>query len=183
MHAAVCKIGEDDYTVAVEVKKEGIFGRNINVKLPENVNKKFYKHVYRLDAEQNGNMIIPPAVGTIEATDVLTDTVDGEYNFVVYSTLPPRTQVVMDEVEVFMKPGETKQLKAHLIDGEGKIKWSIPDCYYNIGFPGTITEDGLYTASDICYKPRVEGNVATHFAVKAEAENGEYAIAIVKVSD
>ena len=183
MHAAVCKIGEDDYTIAAEFKHEGQFGRNVNIKLPKNVNKKFYKHVYRLDTVIEGNMIIPPAVDSVEVTDTINDYIDGEYNFVVYTTLPPRTQVVMDEVEVFMKPGETKQLKAHLIDGEGKIKWSIPDCYYNIGFPGTITEDGLYTASDICYKPRVEGNVATHFAVKAEAENGEYAIAIVKVSD
>ncbi len=181
MHAAVCKIGEDDYTVAVEVKKEGIFGRKINVKLPENVNKKFYKHVYRLDIERNGNMIIPPSVGTIDATDVLTDTVDGEYNFVVYSTLPPRTQVVMDEMEIFVSPGETKQLKAHLIDGEGKIKWSLPDCHCNFGYPGSITEDGLYTASDICFKTRWNCNLATDFAVKAESENGEYAIAIIKM--
>jgi hypothetical protein len=76
----------------------------------------------------------------------------------------------MDEMEIFVSPGETKQLKAHLIDGEGKIKWSLPDCHCNFGYPGSITEDGLYTASDICYKTRWNCNIATDFAVKAESE-------------
>ncbi len=183
IQAATCKIGESDYTIAVNVRRGGIFNRNIKIELPEGSNKKFYKHVYRLDTPQDGNMVLPPVVDTIDANDLLLDTVDGDYSFVIYTTLPPVKQVVMDEIEIFMKPGETKQLSAHILDGEGKLKWSLPDCHYNIGYKGTITEDGLYTADEICYATRVEGNIKTSFAVKAETETGEYAIAMIKITD
>ncbi len=183
MHTVALKTPDGGYTVVVELDNSGRCGRNVNIKFPELVGKKFYKHAYRLDTKREPNMIIPPVCGEFMVEDTLTDRVDCDYNLLVYTTLPPVRQVVLDEVEVYMHPGETRQLKARVIDGEGEIKWSLPDCHYQKGFRGSITPDGIYTADTRFLEINQEGFASkVEFAVKAELPTGEYAIGIIKVS-
>lgn len=183
MHTVALRTPDGGYTVVVELDNSGRGGRNVNLKFPENVGKKFYKHVYRLDTEREANAIIPPVCGEFEVEDTLTDRVDCDYALIVYTTLPPIRQVVLDEVEIYVRPGETRQLKAKVIDGEGEIKWSLPDCHYQLGFKGSITPDGVYTADPRFLEINQEGGtVRLEFAVKAELPTGEYAIGIIKVS-
>ncbi len=185
MHATAAVTKNGDYTIIAEFKHSSAFGRNFEIKLSKAVNKKFYKHVYTLDTPIEGNMVIPPVVDTIEVGDTICDSVEGTYTMVVYTTIPPIKQVVFPEgVMIEMKPGEQRQLKAEIIDGDAgdSIKWSLPDCHYNLGYPGEITPDGLYTASDKHYQNQAEGNIITCYAVKAELPSGEYGIQLIKVS-
>lgn len=186
MHATAAITEKGDYTIVAEFKHSSAFGRNVEIKLDKAVNKKFYKHVYTLDTPIEGNMVIPPVVDTVEVEDTICDSVDGTYTMVVYTTIPPVKQVIFPEgVMIKMKPGEQRQLKAEVIDGnaDDTIKWSLCDCHYNLGYPGEITEGGLYTASDKHYQNQAEGNILTCYAVKAELPSGEYGIQLITVAN
>ena len=185
MHATAAMTADGNYTIVAEFKDNSAFNRNLEIKLPKAVNKKFYKHIYTHETPCDGNMLIPPVVDTFEVGDTIKDTIDGSYALVVYTTLPPKKQVIFpDGITIQMKPGEQRQLKAQIIDGaEGDtLKWSLCDCHYNLGYPGEITEDGFYTASDKHYADNAEGNVLTAYAVKAELPTGEYGIQLIKVT-
>ena len=184
MHVTAALTADGNYTVVAEFKDNSAYNRNLEIKLPKAVNKKFYKHVYTLDTPYDGNMLIPPVVDTFQVEDTLRDTVDGNYALIVYTTLPPKKQIFFPEnIMIEMKPGETRQLKADIIDGDvgDTIKWSIVDCHYNIGYPGEITPDGLYTASDKHYANNAEGGILPCYAIKAELPTGEYGIQLIKV--
>ena len=185
IHTAAVITPDGEYTVGVELKEVGDCNRKIDIKFDKPVNKKFYKHLYRFDIEQEGNMVIPPVVDTIEVTDTLQDTLDEKYSFAVYTTMPPKKQVVFpDGVLQHVKRGEQKQLRAEVIDGDGteKIKWSVCDCLYTLGYPGTITEDGLYTAMSNPI-PTADGSIGSSccYAVKAELPTGEYGICLMRL--
>ena len=181
MHATAAITADGNYSIAIELNKVGFQNRKIDIKFPQDVNMKFQKHVYRLDTEIEPNAIIPPVCGEFQVKDRLVDTVDNEYNLVVYTTIPAKKQVALEEFVIYMKPGETKQLKAYAIDSDEKITWSLPDCHYNMGFKGTITPDGLYTADPRHPYGVSDANVKTDYAVKAELPSGEYAIGFIRV--
>lgn len=181
MHATAAITADGNYSIAVELNKVGFQNRKIDIKFPHDINMKFQKHVYRLDTEIEPNAIIPPVCGEFEVKDRLVDSVDNEYNLVVYTTIPAKKQVALEEFVIYMKPGETKQLKAYAIDSNEPITWSLPDCHYNMGFKGTITPDGLYTADTRHAYGVSDANVKTDYAVKAELPSGEYAIGFIRV--
>ena len=181
MHASAIITPDGNYSIAVELDKIGRGERRLKIKLPSFINKKFRKHVYRLDDKIDGNMIVPPVSAEFSATDEIIDTIDSEYNLIVYTTLPPKKQVVMKELEIFMKPGETRKLEAFAIDSDEEITWSLPDCHYVIGFKGSITPDGVYTADPRHPYAITDANTKTDYVVKAELPSGEYAIAMIRV--
>ncbi len=181
MHATAIITPDGNYSIAVELDKIGNSQRKLKIKLPKSINKKFRKHVYKLTDDFDGNLIIPPVSGEFDVDNEINDVIDNQYNLIVYTTLPPVKQVVMDELEIIMKPGETRQLKAHCIDCDEKITWSLPDCHYVIGFKGTITPDGLYTADPRLPYSVTDANAKTDFVVKAELPSGEYGIAMIRV--
>ena len=181
MHVCAAITSDGNYSVAVELNKVGFGDRKVNIKFPNAINKKFTKHVYRLDTEIEPNAIIPPVCGEFDVKDELIDTVDNEYNLIVYTTIPPVKQVVIEDFVIYMKPGETRQLKAHAIDSDEPITWSLPDCHYDMGFKGTITPDGVYTADSRHAYGVSDANVKTDYVVKAELPSGEYGIGIIRV--
>ncbi len=185
VHTAAVITPEGDYTIGVELKETGNSERKIEIKFVKPINKKFYKHLYRLDTKRDGNMIIPPVVDTIEVGDTLCDTLDEKYSFAVYTTMPPKKQVIFpDGVLQYIERGGQKQLRAEVIDGDGteKIKWSVCDCTYTMGYPGTVTEDGLYTAMSNPI-PNTDGVIGSTccYAVKAELPSGEYGICLMRI--
>ena len=144
----------------------------------DKVNKKFNKFVFTRDIKPESNLIVPKKEYDIEATNAMTDTIKGGYSFVVYTTLPPVRQVVMDEVFVDVKAGESVKLGAKVIDGEGELKWSMCDTYCPTGFKGTITEDGVYTADSTFYTATI---TEPFYAAKAELPTGEYGVTVIKI--
>ena len=114
----------DDYTVVVELKGDNS-DKNIEIKFDKAVNKKFYKHIYRRPTCRNGNAIMPPSVAEISVADKITETVSGEYQEIVYTTIPPVPQVELCANELYIKKGESRLLSAQMIDGVGEISYEI----------------------------------------------------------
>lgn len=176
LHTAAVETADGEISVFIETDASA-FEKDIKIDFNLPVNKTFYRHTYNLDTVNDGNAIVPVVDKTIFASDRIEDRIDSKYSFVVYSTIKPVKQVVMDEISVTVKPGETVQLGASVIDGDGNdaLKWSICDCYYPFMYKGDITEDGLYTAG-----PQVSNrNIFRRVAVKAETSTGEYGICLV----
>ena len=115
----------DDVTVVLELNNSITDDRNIEIKLSKAVGKKFYKHVYRMPCIRNGNAIMPPVCGIFEVGDTILDTVNSDYQEVVYTTIPPVVQVAMAENEVFLKRGQDYALNAGVIDGNGGVEFEL----------------------------------------------------------
>lgn len=181
-HAVAAITPDGNYTVAIE-SKAGIADKKIAFNFGQNIDKKFYKHVFDLNCNPDGNMTIPPAVAEIEVGDTLCDTIDSGYSFVLYTSITPREQVVLDKCYVKVCPGEQVQLSAKAVDSNSKIKWSLCDVYTCSGYKGTLTEDGLYTADEEYYDNLIGTDFGTNavFAAKAELESGEYSICVIEV--
>lgn len=183
MYATIAESPDGEISVFVNLAECSDFDREVVIDFGKKIGKKFRKHVYKNKVEVEGNLIVPPAESEIHADQVLQDTVSGEYQLVLYTTISPLKQVVMENCEVKLKPGQSIQLNAKILNGEPneKLKWSMACDYSSFGFSGMVTEDGLYTASKKHYVDKW-GKISTHYAVKAECETGEYGIVIVKVS-
>ena len=177
LHTIAFLSDSGDYTVLVESNLAN--DSRIKIAFGEKVNKKFNKFLYTRDVELESNLITPLKQYDIDATDGFVDTVNGGYSFIVYTTLPPVRQVVMDKVFVTVKEGESVKLSANVLDGEGELKWSLCDTYCPTGFKGTITEDGVYTADSNFQRWTITPPV---YAVKAELPTGEYGITIIKLT-
>ena len=176
LHTVAFVTDTGDYTVLVESNLEN--DSELKFLFDDKINKKFNKFVFTSDIKPESNLIIPKKEYDIEATDTMKDTIKGGYSFVVYTTLPPVRQVVMDEVFLDVKAGESVKLGAKVIDGEGELKWSMCDTYCPTGFKGTITEDGVYTADSTFYTATI---TEPYYAAKAELPTGEYGITVIKI--
>lgn len=173
MRCCAFKIGEDDYTVVVELDSAGS-ERNIKLNLGENIGKKMYRHIYKRPSNRNGNALLPPVSKEISVHDTLCDTVGGDYMEIVYTTLPPVHQIELGSTEIFLSPGENYRLSAQNIDGFGAIDWEITaqigDGFEMVGLESLIKVSEDAKPGDMC-------------AVKAySVGNPEvYSIVIVKV--
>ena len=173
MRCCAFKIGEDDYTVVVELDSADS-ERNIKLNLGENIGKKMYRHIYKRPSSRNGNATLPPVSKEIFVNDTLCDTVGGDYMEIVYTTLPPVHQIELGSTEIFLNPGENYRLSARNIDGFGSIDWEITskigDGFEMVGLESLIKVSEDAKPGDMC-------------AVKAYSVNNPeiYSIAIVKV--
>lgn len=178
IHITAVVTPQDDISFFVE-SAESAFEKNFVLKFVEKTDRVFYKYIYNMKTATNGNAIVCPCSKQISVEDVLSDTLESGYSLTVYSTKKPRKQVVMNDMEVTVKPDESRQLIASVIDGDKdeNIHWSLCDCYYPFNLIGSITESGLYTA------PPQQGSnpVNKRIAIKAELAGGEYAVCLVYV--
>ena len=118
------KTDEGDMTVVLEADN-GMTDRNVDIKFNTNVNKPFYKFVYKRPSIMNGNALFPSVSKVIYAEDSINDTIDGDYQAIIYTTLPPVTQIAVCANEIFLEPKESRYLTASVIDGDGGIDWKI----------------------------------------------------------
>ena len=178
IHITAVITPENDISIFIE-SDESAFEKYFTLKFAEKADKTFYKHVYNMNTITDGHAVVCPCVKKINVGDTLSDVLEHGYSLTVYSTKKPIKQVFIDEMEIIVKPGETKQLSVSVIDGDGKEKicWSLCDCYYRFRLTGSITESGLYTAP-----PQHGSNpVNKRIAVKAELDSGEYAVCFIYV--
>lgn len=125
-----CKEGE-----AKELQLEGAWGSQA---------RKWSKLVYKSDIRLEGNAIIPPAEDDITHNgDTLQLHVDGEYQFVILTTLPAQTQVEMSPVSSEVASGESLQLSARVIDNTDGVVWSTSG---ESELCGQVTAEGLFIA-------------------------------------
>lgn len=162
----------EDYTLVVEVK-DSAFKRDIEVKLGKKIGKKFYKHCYKIPYCRAGNAIIPPVCGEIYAEDTLKDTVNSGYQAIVYTTLPPVTQIRVGTPELYLEPKQRFVLSGEIVDGEGNILW---EKIKEIGNSITVGMDGSVKASE-------DAKSGDMCAVKAYSEDDPevYSIVTVKI--
>lgn len=170
MRAAAFKTSGGDYTIVLEANEGS--SKNITFDFNGvNVGKTFRKHVYKSDVSLEGNALIPEVSASFAAGTSFTDnSIDSDYQVIVYTTLPAATQVELTPLESTVRGGQTKQLSANVIDNSGGVTWSV------IGSGnGSITSGGLYTAPQVTEEKLV--------AIKAVSINdpSSYGIAFVKV--
>ena len=137
------------------------------------IGKKFYKHCYKIPYCRDGNAIIPPVCGEIYAEDTLKDTVNSGYQAIVYTTLPPVTQIRVGTPELYLEPKQRFVLSGEIVDGEGNILW---EKIKEIGNSITVGMDGSVKASE-------DAKSGDMCAVRAYSEDDPevYSIVTVKI--
>lgn len=113
-----------DITVVVEADK-GVGNRKIKISFDGIAKKTLYRHIYKRPCLMDGNALLPPVCGTIVAENGFTDNIDGDYQCIVYTTLPAIPQIAVARNEIVLVAGEKQRLSAAIIDGEGGIDWEI----------------------------------------------------------
>ena len=160
----------DDYTVIVENDTE--YAKSITIDFGTNINKTFYKHTYSYGTiKPLAQGTIPSTVATFEVEDTLIDNTvaNGIRTVTVYTTIPDVTQVTLEKVIVNpVKIGASYQLSA-TVNNNSAITWSV------VEGNGTVDATGKYTATNTKAGDRI--------AVKAECQTGEYAIAVIYITE
>ncbi len=160
-----------EYTVCVESK--GDRENDIRIELDKEIGKTFYRHVYQRHEKGEGNLIVPPVDKTFEVDSFIDDTLPLGYSLVVYTTVKPITQVIMDNVDIKAKAGDKIAIGASLIDApaEMEIKYSISKSLIK----GATLENGIVKIPETAKS----GDM---LAVKAEIPSGEYGISIIRIA-
>ena len=161
---------DGEYTVCVESKGE--YETDVNIRFDKDINRKFYRHTYRLHKKSEGNLIIPPVDKVIEVSDRITDKIDREYSFTVYTTIKPVRQVVMDECDIRVSAGTRVPFGATVLDDESnqEISYSI--------------SKSLIAGAEIVGNEVVIPETAKAgdmLALKADLPTGEFGISIIRV--
>ena len=162
-----------DYTVFVE-SNVSKFEKTIEVNFSKAIGKKFQKHVYKeKNIKLDGNMTVPPVSAEIEVGDKLVDTLDTDYQFVCYTTIPALKQLSLNSRKVYLPLGESFKFEAETIDCEGEICWAIES---SDGVPCAIDENGVFTQDALTRVGDIQ-------CVKAYLKNDPevYAIAMVVI--
>ena len=159
---------DGDYTICVENK--GDMATNIEVRFDKKIGKKFYKMVYKRMPQGEANMTMPKCVGEFAVDDIIRDKADEEYSLIVYTTIKPIPQVIMDKVNCKVKAGDKVLLKAEVLDSDETPSFTISE--------------------SLCEGAKIEGEYALvpetakagdMFSIKAELPSGYYGIALVRV--
>jgi hypothetical protein len=162
---------DNDYAVVVE-SKQSADEKKIKIKFDCEIGKRMYKYTYSRPNKKDANMIIPRCNAEIFVDDYIEDTLGYEYSVTVYSTIPPKPQVAIDNPCMYIEAGSSVKLSATAIDStESEITWSLGDCTVT---GAKISENGVFTMpphanhGDVC-------------SVKATLKNGAYGVAIIKI--
>ncbi len=161
---------EGEYTVVVESKGDN--RNNVRIELDKHIGKTFYRHTYKRRQKGEGNLIIHPVDKVMEIDNVIEDTLSLDYSLVVYTTMKPVTQVIMDKVDIKAKAGEKIKVGASLLDApaEMEIKYSISKSLCS----GATLENGVVSIPETA-------KAGDMLAVKAEVSSGEYGISIIRI--
>lgn len=160
----------DDYTVVLEINNEIKGDRNIEIALNKHIGKKFYKHVYKMPCLRDGNATLPVACGEIFADDIIRDTVNSDYQEVVYTTIKPVTQVILPQNEVFLKEGQRYALSGTVADGNGDLEFSLA---------ATLGDYVNFDAINATVSFNDKAKAGDMFAIKATAKNNKDAANVV----
>ncbi len=172
---AAAYTSENDISLFVEVK-ESTHGRTLDIDLRLKTDRPLYRYTYKRSFLSDGNAVIVPCDKTVLPTNTaFSDTLDADYQLVLYTTILPKTQVTLDKALITAKAGDTVELSAEILDGEAEesIDWSVCAA---LGAEGKMTDAGAYTVS----KKAEPGDMV---AIKAalHRDNRIYGVAVIKV--
>ena len=139
---AAFSIPDGGVTVVVE-SNVASFDRPVTVKFDCEIPGVFYKYVYNRPECRGTGVLIPPCRGKLTADGCIRDILPREHTMTVYTTLPPIPQILLRETEYMLTPGESIRISAETVDCIGRLQWSVSAV---TGRPGTVSEDGLFTA-------------------------------------
>jgi hypothetical protein len=122
-------------------------------------------------AQPEENALLPASSGQLKAKkSSFTDAEIGDaHTFAIYTTAPPATQVAVTPTQSTVAGGGQVQLDAAIIDGKGKVTWSVVD-----EGNGSVDRRGVFTAPDVDSERTV--------AIRATARDGSYGVAQVLVT-
>ena len=165
---AFCKDGE--YTVVVEC--QGEIETKIEINLGRTINRTFYRHTYRPTSKGEGNLIIPATDKVLEVTDKIEDTASEGHQLIVYTTVKPVRQVIMDSVDIRVPAGSRVKIGATVLDDDlgQSVSYSISK--------SLIKGAKLENTEVVIPETAKAGEM---LSVKAELTTGEYGISIIRV--
>jgi len=157
-----------EYTVCVE-NRQGE-SRDVEIKFDKPINRKFYRHVYTLHRSGEGNLIIPPSEKEIETNDTLSDTTLTERSLIVYTTMKPVPQVIMENVDIRVPAGSHIEIRTTVLDSDEAPKLSVSK---------SLCKGAVLRGNTVIIPPDAEAGAM--LAVKAELPTREYGISIIRV--
>ena len=165
---AFCKDGE--YTVCVEC--QGAIETKIEINLGRNINRTFYRHTYRPTSKGEGNLIIPATDKVLEVTDKIEDTASEGHQLIVYTTVKPVRQVIMDSVDIRVPAGSRLKIGATVLDDDlgQSVSYSISK---------SLIEGAKLENTEVVIPETAKAGEM--LSVKAELTTGEYGISIIRV--
>ena len=161
---------DGEYTLFAECR--GDVETEIKIDLGRAVNRTFYRHTYRHTSAGEGNFTVPPTDKVLEVKDKIEDTLSDGYQLVVYTTVKPIRQVIMDKVDIRVSAGSKVKIGATVLDDDlgQSVSYSISKSLIE----GAKLENGEVIIPETA-KP---GDM---LSVKAELKTGEYGISIIRV--
>ena len=161
---------DGEYTVFAECK--GDRETKIEIDLGKNINRTFYRHTYRRTDKGEGNLIIPPTDKVLDVTDKIEDTLGEGYQLVVYTTVKPVRQVIMDSVDIRVPAGSRVKVGATVLDDDigQNISYSISK---------SLIEGAKLEKSEVVIPETAKAGEM--LSVKAELKTGEYGVSIIRV--
>ena len=165
---AFCKDGE--YTVFAECCGE--CETKIEINLGRNINRTFYRHTYRPTSKGEGNLIIPATDKVLEVTDKIEDTASEGHQLIVYTTVKPVRQVIMDSVDIRVPAGSRVKIGATVLDDDlgQSVSYSISK---------SLIEGAKLENTEVVIPETAKAGEM--LSVKAELTTGEYGISIIRV--
>lgn len=171
VRAAAFRDADGELTVLVETAE----GRPKDVTVEftgGKTNDRFNRFVFDdTVAQPELNALLPASSGQFKPKkSAFTDAeIGGEHTFAIYTTAPAATQVAMTPAQSTVAGGGQVDLDASIIDGKGKVKWSV------VGDGnGSVDKNGVFTAPDVDSERTV--------AIRATANDGAYGVAQVLVT-
>lgn len=162
---------QGDVTVCVESRGEK--ENRLELTLDVAIDRPVYKYVYTRRKTGEANLIVPMGeVFELKDGNRISDTLPNEYALVVYSTIKPIRQVLMDEVDLRVKAGSEVKIGTTVLGTELKPALSI--------------SKSLMPGAELCgdtVKVPATAKPGEMLSVKAELETGEYGIALVRVEE
>ncbi len=170
------KNGSNDYA-ALSSGEELPFDISINFGIKKNLS--FNRFSFRFnDQVTNASAIVNQSDKQLQMKNgVLTDSYDGSYGFYIYTTLPPIKQVCISDITLNVKPENSVQVDAKLIDCESSDALDF-EIVANVGsYAGSVSESGIYTADS---RAKSGDMVAIKASLKSDPK--VYSVAIITIN-
>lgn len=172
VRVATFLLPDGGYTIAVETRETGE-SKTINIELPIKKRLKFNKFSVDRNIDISAPAILPPKQDEVVAENgLLTDRADGKYKLIFYTTQDPFPQVVCESDVYYMRPGESREIKYHLLDSTADVDICVSAGADIVEVAGTVVT--VYGSA----KP---GNMAAVKLKVCDRKSSSYFTLLVKV--
>lgn len=170
VRSASFKTPDGNYTVVVECKPNETCKLDVEMSGAES-GKVLYRHCISTDVVPEEDALIPVVSKTFESNSAWEDIAEkNRYELIVYTTMPPVTQVNLNQTAFIVKAGNSVQIDASIIDNDQGVNYSMASGV------GSVSSSGLYTAP---YDAK-RGDMAA-VKISSSKDPSAFAIALIAV--